>query len=176
MRPPYFPVHFSELRGDIRFHDVSDDDLAIGDAKVTVRPVPHVGPTNGYRIELGRRRRSPTSATTRRRSDGSHDGRRRACSSCATASTCSSTTRSTRRDEFAEKAHWGHCTVDYAVHVAKEAGARRLALFHHDPSHGDDVVDQLLDAAQCIGALAGVPRSWPPRGPRPRPVGQLHPS
>src|SRR4030088_3559480 len=22
MRPPYFPVHFSELRGEIRFHDV----------------------------------------------------------------------------------------------------------------------------------------------------------
>ena len=36
-------------------------------------------------------------------------------------------------DEFPAKADWGHCTVDYAVHVAGEAGARRLALFHHDP-------------------------------------------
>ena len=25
--------------------------------------------------------------------------------------------------EFEHKRHWGHCTVDYAVHVAKEAGA-----------------------------------------------------
>jgi len=30
-------------------------------------------------------------------------------------------------DEFREKAHWGHCSVDYAVHVAEQAGARRLA-------------------------------------------------
>ena len=25
-------------------------------------------------------------------------------------------------DEFAEKSHWGHCTVDYAVKVGREAG------------------------------------------------------
>src|SRR5690349_936939 len=43
MRPPYFPVRFTELRGDIRFHDVADADLVIGDAKVRVRSVPHVG-------------------------------------------------------------------------------------------------------------------------------------
>jgi ribonuclease BN (tRNA processing enzyme) len=34
--------------------------------------------------------------------------------------------------------------VEYAVRVAAEAGAKRLALFHHDPSHGDDVIDRLL--------------------------------
>src|SRR5438477_3633445 len=33
MRPPYFPVRFTDLRGDIRFHDVSDADIVIGDAK-----------------------------------------------------------------------------------------------------------------------------------------------
>ena len=39
------------------------------------------------------------------------------------------------------KRHFGHSSVDYAVHVAREAGARRLALFHHCPSHSDDSVD-----------------------------------
>ena len=29
--------------------------------------------------------------------------------------------------EFREKAHWGHCTIEYALLVAKEAGAHRLA-------------------------------------------------
>jgi hypothetical protein len=51
-------------------------------------------------------------------------------------------------DEFAAKAHWGHCTVDYAVHVAREAGVRRLALFHHDPDHDDETLDRLLDEAR----------------------------
>ena len=41
-------------------------------------------------------------------------------------------------DEYEIKRTWGHCTIEYAIHVAKEAGARQLALFHHCPSHGDD--------------------------------------
>ena len=53
MRPPYFPVHFSELRGDIRFHDVLEEDFSIGAAKVRIRPVPHCGPTIGFRVETG---------------------------------------------------------------------------------------------------------------------------
>src|SRR5438067_10174286 len=51
MRPPYFPVHFSELRGSIRFHDVLDEDFSVGAAKVRIRPVPHCGPTVGFRVE-----------------------------------------------------------------------------------------------------------------------------
>jgi ribonuclease BN (tRNA processing enzyme) len=52
-------------------------------------------------------------------------------------------------EEFAVKRDWGHCTVDYAVQVAAEAGARRLALFHHDPSHDDTIVDCLLAGARA---------------------------
>ena len=52
--------------------------------------------------------------------------------------------------EFEQKRHWGHCTVDYAVHVAKQAGVRELALFHHDPSHGDDEVDLMLRSARDV--------------------------
>ena len=54
--------------------------------------------------------------------------------------------------EFAVKSDWGHCTVGYAVRVAAAAGARRLALFHHDPAHGDDTVDRLV--AAWTGSLA----------------------
>jgi ribonuclease BN (tRNA processing enzyme) len=60
------------------------------------------------------------------------------------------------RPEFAEKSHWGHCTVDYAVRVAKEAGARKLVLFHHDPSHCDETMDRLVDEARALPDAAGV--------------------
>ena len=55
-------------------------------------------------------------------------------------------------EEFAAKAHWGHCTVDYAVHVGAEAGVKRLALFHHDPSHDDAMVDCLVAGARTTAA------------------------
>ena len=53
--------------------------------------------------------------------------------------------------EFAVKAHWGHSTIGYAVEVAKQSGARRLALFHHDPTHGDDLLDQMGRDADRLG-------------------------
>jgi ribonuclease BN (tRNA processing enzyme) len=56
--------------------------------------------------------------------------------------------------EFAVKAHWGHSTVAYAVEVAKQAGVRRLALFHHDPTHADDLLDGLGQEASDLAGGA----------------------
>ena len=54
------------------------------------------------------------------------------------------------------KATWGHCTIDYAVWLAMEAGAKRLALFHHDPSRRDDDLDDLARCAVVTGERRGV--------------------
>ena len=54
------------------------------------------------------------------------------------------------------KSDWGHCTVDYAVRVAAESGARRLVLFHHDPSHSDDTIDRLLNEARSMAEGTSV--------------------
>jgi CheY-like chemotaxis protein len=43
-----------------------------------------------------------------------------------------------------EKAGWGHSTIEYALHVAQAAGAKRLALTHHDPLRDDDALDKLV--------------------------------
>jgi phosphoribosyl 1,2-cyclic phosphodiesterase len=152
MRPPYFPVTCSDLRGDIRFHEVLKDDLTLGGAQVAVRPVPHCGPTVGYRVTIAGRtvtyisdHQAPlgldsVSDSVLELADGAdvliHDAQY-------------------TRPEFEEKAHWGHCTFDYAVTVAREAGAKTLALFHHDPSHGDDHLDEVLTEARSLAGSAG---------------------
>jgi ribonuclease BN (tRNA processing enzyme) len=59
-------------------------------------------------------------------------------------------------DEFEMKSTWGHCTVEYAVWLAAAAGAKRLALFHHDPTRHDDAVDELLCEARRSGHAQGV--------------------
>ena len=48
-------------------------------------------------------------------------------------------------EEFLRLSDWGHSTPAYAVLVAREAGARRLSLFHHDPSHTDREIDRMLE-------------------------------
>ena len=38
---------------------------------------------------------------------------------------------------------WGHSTVDSAVEVAQKAGVKRLALFHHEPTHDDKTMRKI---------------------------------
>ena len=58
--------------------------------------------------------------------------------------------------EYPAKRHWGHSTIDYAVEVARRAGVRRLALFHHDPTHCDASIDRNEAHARSLVAAGGV--------------------
>ncbi len=151
--PPFFPVQVKELHGSIQFHEVGDDSLAVGSAKVLVRRVPHVGVTLGFRIEAGGRSLAFVSDH-----QAPMDPRDRGYVSEAVLQLCDGADivvhdAQYTDEEFAKKAHWGHSTIDYAVHVAAEAGARRLVLFHHDPVHTDEEMDRLIDqAADAPGA------------------------
>ena len=145
MRPPFFPVRSADLLGDIQFHDCCSTELELDGAKVMVRPVPHVGLTNGYRVELG----GVTVAYLSDHQmpvDGSGSIADDVLDLCDGVDLLIHDAQYTT-EEFPARATWGHCTVDYAVHVAKGAGARRLALFHHDPSHDDAMVDSLVEHA-----------------------------
>ena len=46
-------------------------------------------------------------------------------------------------DEYAKFPHYGHSTPDQAIEICAEASARRLVLYHHAPSHGDDQMDRI---------------------------------
>jgi phosphoribosyl 1,2-cyclic phosphodiesterase len=154
MRPPFFPVRARDLRGDYRFHDVSDTDLVIGNAKVLVRSVPHCGPTNGYRVDWDG---ASVAYVSDHQSplDGSDRIAQSVLELCDGVDLLIHDAQYTPA-EWAEKSHWGHCTTDYAIHVAAEAGAKRLALFHHDPAHDDDAVDRMLDRARDLAAACGL--------------------
>jgi len=46
----------------------------------------------------------------------------------------------------------GHSTYLDALQIAQQAHAKRLVLFHHDPSHTDAEVDRIV--AQCRAEIA----------------------
>ena len=141
MRPPYFPIRCRELGGQVTFHGITSDSFVVGGHKITARPVPHKGPTVGYRVESAHGsvayisdHQAPLSLDTVADSvleivDGVdvliHDAQYTPA-------------------EFDRKSDWGHCTIEYALLVAREAGAKHLVMFHHDPGHGDDDIDGML--------------------------------
>lgn len=153
VKPPFFPVHMADFRGELRYHDLGPDDgFALGGIAVTVRTIPHIGNTLGFRIEADGvsvaflpDHQAPLDRTTVAEAvlDLCHEVDLLIHDSQYT------------EDEFVELFDWGHSTPAYAVHVATRAGARRLDMFHHDPGHTDRQIDSMVRAARKIAQSVG---------------------
>lgn len=151
MEYAYFPVKLRDLRSRLRFVELEEGFLRVGDARVETQYLNHTAPTLGYRITSGG---ATVAYVTDHEPFWAPHGRRLAhpgdeahvaflrgadlvihdAQYCAT--------------EYADKVGWGHSTEEYAVDVALAAGVRRLALFHHDPGHDDAEVERLEQRAR----------------------------
>ncbi len=154
MAPPHFPVALDQLPGRIDFTDVADDEFDVGGFRVMSRLIPHVGNTLGFRVTW--RGASVAYLSDHQQPyDGSFGATPGAFDLVRGADLVIHDAQYTP-SEFAQKSTWGHCTVEYAVWLAQTAGARRLALFHHDPTRHDEAVDSLLCGARESAGSSGL--------------------
>ena len=47
------------------------------------------------------------------------------------------------------KIGWGHSTWQEGIKVAREAGVKLLVIFHHEPNHSDDFLDELAEKVKA---------------------------
>jgi len=158
MRPPYFPITPSELGGTLNFHDADVDDFAVNGAKVRSRWVRHTDPALGYRVEQEGHTvtyisdHGPGCVPTDADDFVPNDVLELCDGTDVLIHDAQHTTH-----EYEAKRHFGHSTIEYAILVAKEAGAKTLALFHHCPSHGDTEIDLILEHAREHSAQTNGP-------------------
>jgi len=154
LSPPYFPVAIDDLPGEVVFHETEPGAFEIPGALVRAAWVPHVGPTLGYRITVDDMSVAYVS-DHQQPGLGSTEVAPDVLDLCADVDVL---IHDAQFDdlEFSMRSDWGHCTVDYAVEVAAQAGAHTLVLFHHDPAHTDVRVDELLTHARSLAAERGV--------------------
>ncbi|MEK7215798.1 MAG: diguanylate cyclase, partial [Chloroflexota bacterium] len=154
MQYSYFPVKLSELRSRIRFMNVSEGTFEVGGAVIETQFLNHTAPTVAYRI-------AADGATLVYATDHEpfaphlggvfHPGDQRHIEYLSDADLVIHDAQYSMA-EYASRLGWGHSTVDYATRVAVAAGARRLALYHHEPTHDDSAIDQLQAHAQNYAA------------------------
>lgn len=153
MAPPFFPIESSHLPAEITFRDALHDEFELDGTEVMARPVPHTGTTAGYRVT-----RNGVSIAYVPDHQEPIDHPTHVAESvlelCRGVDVLIHDAQFTK-DELAIKSDWGHATAEYAVEVARQAGAKTLVLFHHDPGHDDDMVDEI--ANRMIELTAGEP-------------------
>jgi phosphoribosyl 1,2-cyclic phosphodiesterase len=51
----------------------------------------------------------------------------------------------------------GHSSLTSVVSLALDANVKRVLLFHHDPTHDDDMIDRMLERARELVRQSGKP-------------------
>lgn len=145
MAMPYFPVNMSAMAARKRFMEVTGgDSFTIGENKVTARHLNHPQGCLGYRIE------TPGGviayATDNEPGDPKLDAELQQLA--AGADIFINDAQYTPEQLAATRKGWGHSSWREGVKVARNAGAKTLVLFHHDPDSTDRIVDGLLRQAR----------------------------
>lgn len=152
IRPPLFPIGLHEFSGRVEVR-AAPPSMELGGYRVRSAPVPHCGPTNGYRVEWGDR--SVAYVSDHQQPANPLTVADDVAELCAGVDLLIHDAQYTPT-EYRMKQDWGHCTVEYAVWLAAHVGAKRLALYHHDPDRDDDHLDHLLTMAVACGGSMGV--------------------
>lgn len=144
--PPFFPVRLNELPAKINIIEIDNSTFEIGDFTITSEYLCHPGPTVGFRCTAG-----PSAFTfipDHEPALGSYN--------FLDAAWCSGYNLARDADllfhdgqytdrEYADRAGWGHCSMDDALLFGALAKVKKLVLFHHDPGRTDV---QLLEIFQ----------------------------
>jgi phosphoribosyl 1,2-cyclic phosphodiesterase len=154
---PLAPIEIRELPAQVQFEDVHTSRWDVGPATIEAAFVNHRGPTLGYRITDG----DVTLAyipdhepALGQRLDGPDrdwiSGLDLARDADLLIHDCQYT-----EAEYEGRVGWGHSAVSHTMAFARASGAKRLALFHHDPLHDDAAVGAIVDDArsQAGGSL-----------------------
>ncbi len=184
MEEEFFPVSLEQMEADIQFVELSQETFQIGKVQISTMFMNHPGLAFGYKILSSDGKAVVYTGDTEpyhQLLSGNVD------------STDASISDEARRladkleselvqfadsadllifdaqytpEEYSNKIGWGHSTWDYAVNIGLKAKAKKLAIFHHDPTRSDDNVDEIVEkcrniiketgsSMECFGAQVG---------------------
>lgn len=155
---PLSPVEVRELPCSVSFRDAPPSEWELGGVTIRAEAVTHRGPTLGYRISDGETTiayipdHEPALGSPIDQLEPEWiSGYDLARDADLLIHDCQYTD-----EEYPAHIGWGHSALADTLTFARRVAARRLLLFHHDPLHSDEFLDDLfVTARQRWEALGG---------------------
>jgi phosphoribosyl 1,2-cyclic phosphodiesterase len=171
METPFFPVSLRELQSHLAIEELKDMEFHIGKVKVQAKFANHPGICAGYRLftSAGSIAFMPDNEpyeplklqlAAQDGIDGNEArnfaGAERAkmvefLRDCEVAILDAQYTD----EEYKKHVGWGHSSLSSVVGLALDANVKRVLLFHHDPSHDDDMIDRMVEQARELVRKSG---------------------
>ena len=150
--PPLFPIDLQDTPAKVTFHDVPKVPWRVGEALLTASLVVHPGPTVGFRIEADGASVAYLPDHEPALAGRFEERTRDWISGGSIADDVDLLLHDAQyfEDEYVERLGWGHSSVSSAVAYAEAVGAKRLVLFHHDPTHSDETMQKLESEARSL--------------------------
>ncbi|MFP2926201.1 MBL fold metallo-hydrolase [Pyxidicoccus sp. 3LG] len=151
MQPPHFPVPLSTMRSQMDFRSaLHAQPVEVGPFKVTPIDVPHPQGCLAYRVEADGHSFVYATDVEVRMQDLAPEVARLFEGTDILCLDAQYTPDEYEGRKGMSKKGWGHSTMMDAAGVAKLVNARRLCLFHHDPAHPDDVLEDMAEQARTL--------------------------
>jgi ribonuclease BN (tRNA processing enzyme) len=188
MDKAYFPIQLHELKANIKFLAMREESTRVFGATLSSIYVNHPSFTLGYRLEADGRslvyisdnepfdREVATSvknvdaSVVRRFVESRSDPNQRIIDFVKGADVfIHDATYSP--EEYVNHVGWGHSHYLFCLKIAHEAGVKRLVLFHHDQTHDDITLDDIVAKCrreikrrnyrfECFAAAEGSEMEW----------------
>jgi phosphoribosyl 1,2-cyclic phosphodiesterase len=188
MDKAYFPIQLNELKAKIKFHPVKEESIPVFDATLTSCFLNHPSFALGYRLDAGghslvyisdnepfdrevaKSLKNVEKAIVELYNEVKGDPNQRIFDFARGADVLIHDATYTP-EEYVNHVGWGHSHYLFALKAADEAGVKKLVLFHHDQTHTDDKVDEILEICRreirtrnygfaCVAAAEGMEIEW----------------
>ncbi|GAB4331578.1 MAG: MBL fold metallo-hydrolase [Calditrichia bacterium] len=164
MDPTYFPIAIQDMKAKITFRSVKDEKFRIGDVEIETVYLNHPGYALGYRLTRNGKsvvyisdnepfayHAVPPFMHQQRQSKNLadifdnflEDKDSFLVNFCRNADVLIHDTQY-YPEEYQERVTWGHSPFNFTVNLAIRSRVKHLVLFHHDPDHDDQKVDEIL--------------------------------
>jgi phosphoribosyl 1,2-cyclic phosphodiesterase len=171
METPFFPVSLHQLPSHLAIEELKDMEFHVGKVKVQAMFANHPGICAGYRLftstgsiaympdnepyEPLKMRLAVQNGIDEKEARNFADAERAKMveflQNCEVAILDAQYTD----EEYKKHVGWGHSSLSSVVLLALDANVKRVLLFHHDPSHDDDMIDRMLEQARELVRKSG---------------------
>jgi phosphoribosyl 1,2-cyclic phosphodiesterase len=151
MNYPNFPVSLAEMASNMNFHDIQEGEaVACGDAVITNAQLNHPGGVFAYRVDFGGHALVLATDTEHYSCVDPKLVRLAEGADLLIYDAMYTREEYEGSEEVPAKTGWGHSTWEEGIKVARAARVRKLILFHHDPEHSDEMIQQIEVEARQV--------------------------
>ncbi|MBD2120783.1 MBL fold metallo-hydrolase [Trichocoleus sp. FACHB-262] len=150
MLHPNFPVPIQVMQSDLKFYDLTPGDaFTLDDITIETGSLNHPNTAMGYRVTW--QGRTVVYATdTEHFPDHLDESLLHLARDADLLIYDACYTDQEYHDAKTPKVGWGHSTWQAGVAVAQAADVKRVAMFHHDPTHDDNFLDQVGEQLKAV--------------------------